>query len=82
MMIEKKGGKNAGKVLLNAENLRKSYGKGEARVDALADVSLQIYEGELLTILGGSGRVIKMRNGKITDVVINKNPVSAESNRG
>lgn len=26
-----------------------------------------------------SDRVIKMRNGKITDVVINKNPVSAES---
>ena len=63
-----KRGENAGKVLLNAENLRKSYGKGEARVDALADVSLQIYEGELLTILGGSGRVFKMRNGKITDV--------------
>ena len=41
-----KRGENAGKVLLNAENLRKSYGKGEARVDALADVSLQIYEGD------------------------------------
>ena len=32
-----KRGENAGKVLLNAENLRKSYG---------ADVSLQIYEGD------------------------------------
>jgi len=46
---------NAGKVLLNAGNLWKSYGKGEAKVDALADVSLQIYDGELLTILGSSG---------------------------
>ena len=43
------------KVLLDAQNLWKSYGKGEARVDALADVSLQIFDGELLTILGSSG---------------------------
>lgn len=43
------------KVLLDAQNLCKSYGKGEARVDALADVSLKIYDGELLTILGSSG---------------------------
>ena len=43
------------KVLLDAQNLWKSYGKGEARIDALADVSLQIFDGELLTILGSSG---------------------------
>ena len=46
---------NTGKVLLDARNLWKSYGKGEARIDALADVSLQIFDGELLTILGSSG---------------------------
>lgn len=43
------------KVILEARHLWKSYGKGEAKVDALADVSLEIYEGELLTILGSSG---------------------------
>lgn len=43
------------KVLLEAQNLCKSYGKGEGRVTALSDVSLKIYDGELLTILGSSG---------------------------
>ncbi len=43
------------KVLLDAQDIWKSYGKGEARVDALAGVSLQIFDGELLTILGSSG---------------------------
>lgn len=43
------------KVILEAQHLWKSYGKGEAKIDALADVSLEIYEGELLTILGSSG---------------------------
>lgn len=46
---------SAKKVLLDAQNLWKSYGKGEAKIDALADVSLQIFDGELLTILGSSG---------------------------
>ena len=45
----------AKKVLLQARHLCKSYGKGEAQVDALADISLDIYDGELLTILGSSG---------------------------
>ena len=43
------------KPLLEARHLWKSYGKGDAKVDALADVSLEIYDGELLTILGSSG---------------------------
>ena len=43
------------KVLLDAQDIWKSYGKGEARVDALAGVSMQIFDGELLTILGSSG---------------------------
>ena len=42
-------------ILLEADHLWKSYGKGAAKVDALADVSLKIYNGELLTILGSSG---------------------------
>ena len=52
------------KVLLDAQNLWKSYGKGEARIDALADVSLQIFDGELLTILGSSGSGKSIVNGK------------------
>ena len=42
-------------IILEAKNLRKTYGKGEAAVHALADVSLNIYDGELLCILGSSG---------------------------
>lgn len=42
-------------IVLSAKHLKKTYGKGEAAVHALADVSLDIYEGELLAILGSSG---------------------------
>ena len=43
------------KIILSAKELYKTYGKGEAAVHALNDVSLDIYEGELLAILGSSG---------------------------
>ena len=43
------------KVLLDAANIVKTYGKGAGKVEALKDVSLKIYDGELLTILGSSG---------------------------
>ena len=46
---------NQKNVIIDAHHLRKTYGKGDAKVDALADVSLKIYDGELLTILGSSG---------------------------
>ena len=42
-------------VLLRAERVCKTYGKGDGLVRALTDVSLDVYEGELLTILGSSG---------------------------
>ena len=42
-------------IILSAKSLFKTYGKGEAAVHALSDVSLDIYEGELLVILGSSG---------------------------
>ncbi len=42
-------------IILSAKSLFKTYGKGEAAVHALSDVSLDIYEGELLLILGSAG---------------------------
>ena len=42
-------------IVLSARNLHKTYGKGDAAVHALTDVALDIYDGELLCILGSSG---------------------------
>ncbi|MBO4832057.1 MAG: ABC transporter ATP-binding protein [Oscillospiraceae bacterium] len=42
-------------VLISAKSLDKTYGIGESAVHALSSVSLDIYEGELLVILGSSG---------------------------
>lgn len=42
-------------VIIRASSLKKSYGEGEALLYALNDVSLEVYEGEFLVILGESG---------------------------
>ena len=42
-------------VIIRASSLQKSYGEGEALLYALNDVSLEVYEGEFLVILGESG---------------------------
>ena len=42
-------------LLIQAEGLYKTYGQGEGAVTALNHVSLDIYDGELLVILGSSG---------------------------
>lgn len=36
-------------------NLTKSYGRGEARIDALKDASLSISQGEIVAVIGPSG---------------------------
>lgn len=41
--------------LLRVEHLCKSYGTGEARIDALNDVSFSINKGEFVAIIGPSG---------------------------
>ncbi len=41
--------------LLNVQNLSKSYGSGEARVNALDDVSFSVQKGEFVAIIGPSG---------------------------
>jgi putative ABC transport system ATP-binding protein len=51
-------------LILKAENLSKTYGRGEATVHALNDVSVSVYEGELSLIVGPSG------SGKTTLLLI------------
>ena len=41
--------------ILNAQHLCKTYGRGEARVDALKDVSLRLERGEFAAVIGESG---------------------------
>ena len=42
-------------AVVTAANLSKRYGQGDARVEALRDVSLEIEEGRLTAIMGPSG---------------------------
>ena len=41
--------------ILKTENLKKTYGSGEARVEALRGVNLTVNKGEFLSIVGTSG---------------------------
>lgn len=41
--------------MIDLENIRKTYQSGDRAVDALADVSLSIHEGEVFGIIGRSG---------------------------
>ena len=43
------------KIALVAENLCKTYGKGNTIVHALNDVSLTLHAGEIAALLGPSG---------------------------
>lgn len=56
-------------VTLNAQHLKKSYGRGKGRFEAVRDVSLRIDAGEVLAFLGpnGAGKTttIKMIGGLV-----------------
>ncbi|RDY29429.1 ABC transporter ATP-binding protein [Romboutsia weinsteinii] len=41
--------------ILRVENLNKSYGKGDVKVDALKNINLSINKGEFVAIVGPSG---------------------------
>ena len=43
------------KVLISLENVYKTYLLGEVKVGALSNLSLKIYQGELMVVLGPSG---------------------------
>lgn len=43
------------KSLVHVRNVSKHFGKGETRVDALRDVSLEVHPGEVVALLGPSG---------------------------
>lgn len=42
-------------MLLQVQNLRKSYTRGEQQVDALKSISLEIKQGQFVSIMGPSG---------------------------
>ena len=46
---------NTGNPILEARDLCKTYGSGDSAIHALKNVSLEVYDGELLAILGSSG---------------------------
>src|SRR5579864_4162444 len=48
-------GRTSGRVVLEARGLRKVYGSGSAQLTILADVNLELTEGEMVAIVAPSG---------------------------
>jgi putative ABC transport system ATP-binding protein len=47
--------KSAGDVLISCRGIRKSYGEGEAKFEALRGIDLDVHAGELTLLVGPSG---------------------------
>ena len=52
---EPRAKKTAGKQILGAQNIEKSYVKGVVKIPVLRGVTLPVHEGEFLSIIGQSG---------------------------
>lgn len=49
------GGASSADPLVRVSHISKHFGEGESRVDALVDVSMNVYPGEVVALLGPSG---------------------------
>jgi putative ABC transport system ATP-binding protein len=81
--------------LVEVENVSKHFGEGETRVDALRNVTLQVFPGQVVALLGpsGSGKttllnvigcILEPSNGRITldgEVVYDKRWLKADLRR-
>lgn len=47
--------KGTSRLIVDIKNVSKHYGEGDARVDALRDLDLQVHAGEVVALLGPSG---------------------------
>ena len=47
--------KNNQKPVVRAEHLSKHFGLGSARVDALIDINMDVYPGQVVGLMGPSG---------------------------
>ena len=44
-----------GRALVRTEHLSKHFGQGSARVDALSDINMEVYPGQVVGLMGPSG---------------------------
>lgn len=46
---------NRSRALVRVQGISKHFGEGEARVDALTNITLDVYPGQVVALLGPSG---------------------------